>query len=95
MGVPDGLHTTRRSYATSVSTASGAKTKRLATTREALCYLTKVSGELDGAPERVRIYAEIDSWGTEWWTINVHADRGSVYATAECIPCAQNTIIPG
>lgn len=92
-GIPDGAHTTRRSYPVSVSTASGAKTKKLATTREALCYLTKVSGDLDGAPERVRIYPEIDSWGTEWWMINVHADRGSVYATAECIPYDQNIIL--
>lgn len=94
VGIPDGRHTTKRSYATSVSTASGAKTKKLATTREALCYLTKVSGDLDGAPERVRIYPEIDSWGTEWWMINVNADRGSVYATAECVRYSQGTAPP-
>jgi hypothetical protein len=69
----------------SISTASGPRRKQLGRTASGVCYLTKISGDLDGAPERIRIYPEMDASGAEWWWIEVTKGDGSAYADAECV----------
>ena len=53
--------------------SNGTRRVTMFSTRHAVCYLTKVSGNMDGAPERVRIFPELDAFGTENWVLETTA----------------------
>lgn len=61
-------------------------------TREGVCYLTSVSGNFDGAPERVRIYPQVDASGTEYWWAEATKGDGSAYASIGCVYYDQHRI---
>ncbi|HVZ33636.1 MAG TPA: hypothetical protein VG963_14490 [Polyangiaceae bacterium] len=85
IGVPD-QRGTWRTTAVEVDAGSNKKrSQRLLRTRDGVCYLTRVSGNFDGAGERVRIYPELDQSGDEWWTLEAKAQGGSAYSKAECV----------
>ena len=75
----------------SVST-SGTRSQKMIKTREGVCYLTSVSGNFDGAPERVRIYPQVDASGTEYWWAEATKGDGSAYASIGCVYYDQHRI---
>jgi hypothetical protein len=67
-----------------VSTTSGFQNYWMATTDQAICYFTKISGEFDGGGEYSRIYQN----GTQWYLTSV-AGGGEVKASARCMAYRQ------
>jgi hypothetical protein len=60
------------------------KSRRLSATADAICYLTRVSGSLDGGGESIRLYPKKDG-NTEYWYLDVKAQGGSAYASVSCL----------
>ena len=84
-----GSDKTRRSGPFEVS-SSGTKRQVLIPTRDGVCFLSKVSGNMDGSPESVRILPEFIN-GFEMWVIEARAGGGSAYGTAQCVHYTQFT----
>jgi hypothetical protein len=67
------------------ASSKGTRRVRMTPTSTTFCYLTKVSGNLDGGEERIRIFPEIDATsGIEFWVLETVAGGGSAYASAQC-----------
>lgn len=78
----------------SVSGSNGSsQTKQMIRTRDGVCYLTKVSGSLDGAGERIRIFPKKDAAGVEYWFVEARSQSGgSAYGSSECVMYDQRWI---
>jgi hypothetical protein len=83
--IPDGGHATKAVSFSISAQRNESKTVKMIRTRDGVCYLTKLSGQFDGDPERIRIYPKKDSAGVEYWMVEAHADRGSAFARTECM----------
>ena len=69
-----------------LNTVPGPARRSRQPTANAACYLTSVSGNMDGAPEKIRIYPAKESDGREWWWVEVtKGSGGSAFAEAECV----------
>jgi hypothetical protein len=85
---------TRRTSEFSVS-SSGITRTTLYPTRDSVCFLTRVSGNMDGEPEQIRISPQFVN-GIEMWVLEARAGGGSAYGSAQCVMYNQmiNDTIP-
>ena len=74
---------TLRSPRYSIS-SSGTKRQVLIPTRDGVCFLARVSGNMDGEPEQVRISPQFVN-GLEMWVAEARAGGGSAYADVQCV----------
>lgn len=84
VGTASPLQRSMRTVRANASTSATRKVQ-LIPTRAGVCYLTSVSGNMDGSPESVRITTQMDAWGVENWWLEVTKGDGSAYGQAECI----------
>jgi hypothetical protein len=78
---------TRRIGVWALDASNGSnRTAQMIKTTDGVCYLTKISGSLDGAGEKLRIYPKKDAAGVEYWMFEARSQYGgSAYGAAQCI----------
>lgn len=83
VGTPGVSNMWRYNYSANASSGQ-TRTTRMMRTNRGVCYFTRISGDFDGAGERVRIFPRVDTDGAEYWFVEAKADRGTAYANAQC-----------
>lgn len=67
-----------------ISANGNMRTVRLIPTNNGFCYLTRISGDFNGAGERVNILTEVVN-GVEYWALQARAEGGKAYGSVDCV----------